>query len=554
MRLSRNLKKNALMVLVIVLAFSIVVGVTRNRTKVRVEAVGLGGFSDDIRAVVARANQQIHDELVQAGLAASSPADPLVVASRISLGLVGCRLSLEEIRAFQSVSPDRQIEWVTEYLLQDRRWADYFAERFSRAMLGTDEGPFLLFRRRRFNAWLADQLHQDVGYDTIVRSVIGSEGLWTDTPSVNFITASMTNENDGRCDPIVLAGRTSRTFLAQRIDCLQCHDDFLDQHNFGTEDDPVLGKQEHFHQLAAFFGTTGIKDNPFSGIRDVGGQYETQLLGESEPSAVTAEVPFSQQLLPVDGRPRRRLAAWVTHPENRAFARAAVNRVWALMYSRPLVEPVDSIPMDAEVPPVLDLLAEDFAKNGFKLRRLVRTIVGMESFQRDSRADFEITAEHERALAVFPITQLRPDQVAGSLVQASRLSAIDADSSVLVRLIRFGNTNEFLRDFGDRGVDEFQSEAITIPQRLVLLNGNLMTERTREDLVANAATRIARLVRDDKKAVESIYLSVFGRYPTTSESERLVQLLSGKRGQSRVSAVNDIYWAMMNSTEFSWNH
>jgi hypothetical protein len=508
----------------------------------------------DLRHVVDRANQDLNDRIQKTQLPSANKADNLTVARRIALGLVGNGLSLEEIRALESVPESQQIEWITNYLLQDRRWSDYFAERFSRAMVGTDEGPFLLFRRRRFNAWLSDQLQNGTGYDKIVRSVVGSEGLWTDTPQVNFVTASMSQENQNKCNAIVLAGRTSRTFLAQRIDCLQCHDDFVDQHNFGTEDEPIGGKQTHFHHLAAFFGTTGIKDNPFSGIRDIGGSYKTQLLGSEEETEIDPQVPFNAELLTAEGKPRQRLASWITHPDNRAFARATVNRVWALLFSRPLVDPVDSIPLDDSVPAVMDTLAEDFSKNGFDMRRLVRAIISTDAFRRDSRAEFEITSDHEACYAVFPITQLRPEQVVGCMVQANKLSAINSDSSIFVRLARFGATNDFMRDFGDRGIDEFQSDAITISQRLVLMNGELVAERTKEDIVANASTRIAQIVADDDKAITLIFLSVLGRYPSSTESEQLTAHICGKKGSERSRSVGDVYWAMMNSTEFVWNH
>lgn len=542
------------MLAVILVGISIAFSALQNRPEIRVSSVGIDGFAKDLQPIIDRCNADIRTQIEAAKLQSADAASNLIVARRIALGLIGSGLSLEEVRALQLVPESQQIAWVTDYLLQDRRWADYFAERFSRAMLGTDDGPFILFRRRRFTTWLSDKFYDQTGYDSIVREVISAEGLWTDTPQVNFITASMAEDNRNQCNPIVLAGRTSRTFLAQRIDCLQCHNDFIGQHNFGTADKPIDGEQIHFHNLAAFYGSTGIKDNPFSGIRERGGKYEAQLLGSTDKQEVAADVPFYKELLSDDGKPRQRLAAWVTHPDNRAFSRATVNRVWALLFSRPLVEPVDSIPLEGNIPPILDSLAEDFAKNEFNLRRLIRIIVSTEAFQRDSRADFDVTAEHENKLATFPITQLRPDQVAGSMIQASRVTAIDSDSSVFVRLARFGNRNDFLRDFGDRGIDEFQSDAITITQRLVLMNGNLVAERTKEDLIGNAATRIARFVQDDKKAIETIFLNVLGRTASGSEMDSMCRILAGKAGGDRVRAVNDIYWAMLNSTEFAWNH
>jgi hypothetical protein len=508
------------------------------------------GFLDSLEQV----NRKLQAWSDERQVESSERADVLAIGRRISLALVGCGLSLEEIRALQAQPESEQIDWLTNYLLQDRRWSDYFAERFSRSMVGTDDGPFLLFRRRRFNSWLAEQIHSGVGYDATVREIIAAEGLWTDTPAVNFVTSSMADGNEGRCDPVVLTGRLSRTFLAQRIDCLQCHDDFMDQHDFGGPEEPIPGLQTHFHELAAFFGGTALPETVFLGIREMNTPYTTQLLGAEEEAEISPTTPFLSELLPEDGKPRQRLATWVTHPDNYAFSRATVNRVWALLFSRPLVEPVDSIPLDDSVPEVLDVLASDFADNGFDLRRLVRMIISTEAFQRDSTANFEITPKHEDCFAVFPISQLRPEQVAGNIIQGSRLSPVNVNSSIITRLISFGERQAFLRSFGDRGIDEFDSQAITIAQRLVLMNGNLVSERSQPDLVRNAAGRIARLVSDDERAVELVYLCVLGRPPTEPEMEALMNLMADLNSVQREEAIGDLYWSIMNSTEFTWNH
>ncbi|MCA9132654.1 MAG: DUF1553 domain-containing protein [Planctomycetales bacterium] len=510
----------------------------------------------DFQQTLALVNQQMDTARQAAGVSVSPPAEPLAVARRIALGLVGSGLSLEEVRALEQLPADQQVASWTTYLLQDRRWADYFAERFSRVYVGTQNGPFLLFRRRKLNTWLADQFQRGHGYDEVARELLSAQGLWTDTPQVNFVTATMDEGQQGRSDPIRLAGRTSRAFLAQRIDCLQCHDDYLGQLNFGTVDDPVSGLQEHFHSLAAFFAGTAVAEVPFRGITEDHRPYRYQPLGEGSEQRLAPAVPFAPDLLPSAGSPRSRLAHWVTHPENKAFSRATVNRVWSLMFSRPLVAPVDSIPLDAALPPVLDTLAEDFAAHGFDLRRLIHLIVSSDAFQRQSRADFEISELHEAAWAVFPVTQLRPEQVAGSILQACKLTAIDASSSIFTRLATYFQTRDFLKRFGDRGQEEGESQAVTvtIPQRLVLMNGKLVAERTKSNLVLNASTRIGALVTDDDRAVEAVYLSVFNRRPSASEQQQLTQHLSGKKGKQRQQALRDIYWAMINSTEFSWNH
>jgi len=507
----------------------------------------------DFQTTLATINSKLAKMATESGLPTAPSADSLTVAKRATLAMIGSGMSFEEIRALQAIPEQERVHWWTSRMLEDARWSDYFAQRLSRAYVGTANGPFLLFRRRKFNAWIAEQLTKDEGYDRISHSMISADGLWTDSPQVNFVTATMDEANEGRGDPIRLAGRTSRAFLAQRIDCLQCHDDFLDKLNFGTEVEPVLGEQEHFHSLAAFYAGTAV-NNLFTGIVEDDIKYRYEFLGESEQREVEANVPFRPDLLPQDGKPRKRLADWVTHPDNRAFSRAAVNRAWALMFSRPLIDPVDDIPIDAEVPEILDVLADDFVAHKFSLKRLIRLIVESDAFQRDSRADFEVTEAHEACWAVFPISQLRPEQVAGRLFQACSLTALDGKASIFTQLKVFGDTQDFLKRFGDRGEDDFETDAVTISQRLIMMNGNLVTERTKVDLVANAATRIAAMVRDNVEAVDATFLAVMNRLPSAAESKQFSEYLSGKFGNARSQAVSDLYWALINSTEFSWNH
>ena len=126
----------------------------------------------------------------------------------------------------------------------------------------------------------------------------------------------------------------------------------------------------------------------------------------------------------------------------------------------------------------MQLLADDFVAHGYDLQRLIRLIAASEAFQRDSRAEFEITEQHERAWAVFPLSRLRPEQMAGSLIQAASLTTINGQAHVIMRIAKFGQTNQFVRRYGDLGEDEFTDRGSTIPQRLLMMNGNLVKERT----------------------------------------------------------------------------
>jgi hypothetical protein len=269
-------------------------------------------------------------------------------------------------------------------------------------------------------------------------------------------------------------------------------------------------------------------------------------------------VPFQPELLRAGGTLRERLAGWVTHPDNLAFSRAIANRIWALLMGRPLVEPIDDIRPDDEVPPVLDLLARDFAAHGNDLRRLIQLIVASQAFQLDSRADpadpaAEITPAHEEAWAAFPITRLRPEQVVGAVLQSASLETIDHNSHIFVRIGRSIAQAQFVQRYGDEGEEEFRPQGGTIPERLLMMNGDLVGNKTSDNIFANAVGRIAALASSDAKAVETTYLVVLSRRPTPDEARYFTSQLAADKPQ-RGQRLEDLYWALLNSTEFSWNH
>lgn len=516
-----------------------------------------GRSTADWMTVVEDVDKEFQTTWTRAGLASAAPADWQTVSRRISLAFIGTGISLEDMRWLETLPEDARIDALTERLLADHRFADYWAERLGRAYVGADEGPFIVYRRRRFITWLSEQVHQQKPYSQIVRSLITAKGIWTENPQVNFLTVTLDTTEKGRVDPIRLAARTSRAFLGMRIDCLQCHDDFLGNVTLGTASQPSEGTQRDFHHLAAFYSTAAT--SILQGIRDDKRPYEYQFLYEDETEQVEPIVPFLPELLDADSEgetkdlPRRQqLARWVTHPENMPAARAAVNRVWALMFGKPLSAPVDDIPLHGPFPAGLDRLAHDFAEHDWDLRRLIRIISHLQCFRADSRCDFEVTAEHEQAWAVYPLIRLRPEQVAGSIVQACRLATIDRESALLLQFQAFGDKNDFIRRYGDTGEDEFGQDAITITQRLLAMNGKLVNERTGENPITNASSQIAMFAKDNAQAVEITYLAVLNRRPTEEEAAAWAEAADGKKARRRF--VEDLYWMLLNGSEFTWNH
>jgi hypothetical protein len=482
-------------------------------------------------------------------------APALQVLRRLSLALHGSVPSLEEIRQFEEDSRpevEKLNDW-TRHMLADPRFSDYFAERLARAFVGKEDGQFVIYRRDRFVAWLSKQLKEGTPYDDIVRQMIASEGIATDRPATNFVVAAHDNadEKGNKLDENKLAGKTVRAFLGQRIDCAQCHNHPFDD-----------WKQSQFEGLAAFYGQAGytivgVEDSPTQKGKPV--EYEVEDRKTLEQRIVKESVPFLEECLTAGGSRRERLAAWITDPKNRRFERAIANRVWGYLFGRAYIEPVDDLRDPPGQPDVLDLLGQDFREHGYDLKRLVQVIAMSAPFRRDSGYADDIerdkqqleTAEAEWAL--FPLIRLRPEQVIGSILQAASLQTIDQNSHLVQRTIRLVQSGGFVKEYGDLGESELLDRGGTIPQRLLMMNGDLAGEATKSKPILSAVGRIASLAPTDEKRVETAYLVCLTRRPTSEESAHFVGLFQQKQFK-RGEIVEDLYWVLFNSTEFAWNH
>lgn len=497
-------------------------------------------------------------------LTPSPTVDDLTFARRLWLDLLGTVPSLEELRAIEAL-PRGDAEGGVRRALIDRalldpRFSATLAEQLTRIVVGPNtKQDDLLYRRRRLVDWLTQQVARRRPWDALVRDLLTAEGLSTDTPAVNFVISQDR-------DPVKLAARSARAFLGVRLDCAQCHD-----HPFAD------WKQADFEGLAAFFPRLA-KDSP--GVRDVGqGELELDAAGLAMMSMtgaggpppgkrwVSPAVPFDPSLLPAlddpEGR-RRALAAWVTHPENRYFARAIANRLWAWLLGKGVVDPPDELdlgePWSAEL---LDLLADDVVAGGFDLERLIRAIVSTRAYARSSALPSGDAVDPDEdaqvaAHATYPLKALRPDTLGRALFQATSLWTYDERRALFLRFVRYFNVAEFAERRG--GDDDEDLEEETLLQRLQLLNGKLITERTKDDDIFAPARRVPLLTSSDQLAVDTAFLMALARRPTPEEArpwlERLAAPVPPGKDENELdgAVMADLQWALLNTTEFATNH
>jgi hypothetical protein len=530
--------------LVVTAVFAAVVGAARSTVRTHRDAPAVEG-ADSIRTASLQIDNWFAARWERERIEPAAPADELQVLRRLSLSLHGTVPSLEEIRQFEAdAGSDRLLRW-TQRMLQDSRFADYFAERFARGFVGVDTAPFLVFRRDRFKDWLAGRLSENTPYDTIVREIIGTQGLWTGTPATNFVTSAVV-END--VDENKLAGRSVRIFLGQRIDCAQCHN-----HPFSH------WKQHEFEGLASFYGQTQVS---LAGVEDKTSdkegaiEYAVEDRMTLQPRTIEPGVPFHPEWLPTEGTRRERLAGWIVHPDNRRFERAIVNRMWAYLFGRPWHDPVDDIPDPTLDDDLLDIAGKDFRAHGCDLRRLILVLTSTRAFRMSSihpTTDSEQFDAVRKEWAVFPMTRERPEQVIGGMLQAASVQTINQKTHLLFRMIRFFREKGFVDEYGDLGENELVEQTATITQALQRMNSQLSREIVQSNPV-NATGRIAAMAGTDEKCLEVCYLVALTRRPTDEEKAALLPQLEGKTKDARTNVVEDILWALFNTEEFSWSH
>jgi hypothetical protein len=497
----------------------------------------------------------------QAGVVPAAAVEDLLVLRRAWLAAAGTIPSLEEIRRFEADSrPDRLDRWL-DAILDDRRSAEHLARVLARSLVGSDQGPFLVFRRDRFLAWLSDSLHSRRPFDEIVREMLAADGLWTGEPAVNFITQAVAG---GRVDPVKLAGRVSRGFLGQRIDCAECHD-----HPFA----PVT--QAQFEGLAACFAQArlsalGVEDDPrmvftveTPPAMNAGGDEGAGVPSQGAARRVPPVPPFAPEWMPESGTRRERLAEWLVHPANRRFERAVANRAWQIAFGRPWHDPVDDLPDPPrgdgpggrDPTDLMDLLGEEFRDGECDLLALLRLLFDTRIFRLSSahpaRDDPDRCDAVAGAWAAFPLSRLPADALVGAMLQATQLETIDGESHLLTRAIRFFRQADFVREYGEPGDGQAANEPVTIPQALVRMNGRLV----REMVEANAFTasgRIAGMAADDDSRIEAAFLCCLSRRPTPAERTAVLPLLRQTAQTGR--GMEDLFWTLFNAAEFSWNH
>ncbi len=479
---------------------------------------------------------------------------------RITLDLAGTIPTADQARAFIADADPAKREKLVDRLLAS---PDY-ARRLEQAVT-------VMFLERRSGGKIPDTQWTDYvrkafarnePWDKIVRAMISTDGRADDTrPAMKLLA-------DGAGgDPNRMTQDVARLFLGRNLLCAQCHDhptvkDYKQSEYMGLfaflnqsklQDDPKTKKPILVEGVAAgkveFASVFSPAKKKQTGPRLAGGEeisvpvFEKGKEYEQAPTKEVAGVPKF--------RPRELLAdELVKHPQ---FARNSANRFWFLFMGKGIIHPLDldhraNPPSD---PALLDALSAGFAESGYDVRALVRKIVTHESYGRGG-----ITAPSKPLSAEQMCTSLL--LATGNLDRVTKAKAAEKFSSRDYLSGKSSVPPSTLAEVQKVFLDVFANAAgeaevgfqPSMTHALFLMNDKVVLDW----LKPHPGNLVAGLTALSNDAVaEELYLSVLSRFPSAAERKEVGTFLE-RNAKGRETALGELAWALLASTEFRMNH
>lgn len=490
-------------------------------------------FIDDLAAA----------EWKRLGVKPAPLADDATFLRRVFVDLIGTLPTADETRTFLNDGASHKRAQIVDELLARPEYVDYWSLRW---------GDLLRAHRRylgdkglaSFSGWIRQSVRENKPLDTLTRELLTAQGnLFMNGPVAFFFIDEKVEE---------LAETTSQVFLGVRLQCTRCH-------HHPNE----VWSQDDYYGLAAFFSRLQTKDSGQIGSR-FGGPKSLRVTAAENPNRkpIVASAPrlFGDRVEPADAStdPRLRLAEWITRPDNPYFARNFVNRYWAALLGRGLVEPVDDIRATnpASLPVLLDSLARDFAEQHYDPKHLLRTICSSRVYQ--LAAELNPPRDIDGQLFTHRVPRrLSAEVLLDAINQVTGTNETFDGQPPGTRAIALPDptvVSHFLATFGrplrNSSCECARGSAPDLSQVLHLANSTALHQK-----LVSPTGRLAVGLKagwTDDEMMEELYLSTLGRRPTEYERQAVRESLA--EGASREEAWQDVLWALINCAEFVFSH
>ncbi|MBS0260657.1 MAG: DUF1549 domain-containing protein [Planctomycetes bacterium] len=483
-------------------------------------------------------DELVNEKLKKLRIAPSAVCDDETFLRRIFLDLTGTLPTVEDYSRFiSSTDPEKRNKLIDELLNRKEFteiWVGYWAEWLMvRSSNVISYKAMLLY----YN-WLADQIGRNVPLDKMVQTLLGANGGTFKVPQTNYYQSET--------DTLKVAENVAQVFMGMRIQCAQCHNHPFDR---WTQDD--------YYSFAAFFSQVGRKQ---------GEDYRETIIFNSGGGEVAHPVGgrvMAPKFLgggPADvaGKDRRIvLANWLASPQNPYFATNFANRVWSHFFGLGIIDPVDDVRISnpASNPELLNEMAKRFTASNYDFKQLVRDICRSQTYQR-STARNESNMQDEKNFAHANLRRIKAESFLDCISQVTNTKDKFQGLPVGARAVQIadGNTSTyFLTTFGRATRETVCSCEVkmepTLSQALHLLNGDTVNNKIQAGGLIDKM--IAEKV-DPLVIVERLYIATLSRKPTAQEVETFKPIVSSPADLKK--NLDDLFWALLNSREFAFNH
>ncbi|MBC7923255.1 MAG: DUF1549 domain-containing protein [Ferruginibacter sp.] len=456
---------------------------------------------------------------------------------RIYLDIIGLLPTPAELESFAADNrPDKRARWVRQLLNRNDDYATHWFSFWNDALRNDYTGTGYITKGRfDITNWLYKSLKYNKPYNQFVKELISpnveSKGFISGIKWRGTINASQRTEMQA-------AQNVAQVFLGLNLKCASCHDSFISD-----------WKLADAYAFANIFADTTLEINRCD--KPTGKFANTRILWQ-ELGSIDSTAPTAKKL--------QQLAENLTQPKNGRLYRTIVNRIWAQMMGRGIVEPVDAMDNEPWSQDLLDWMAADFVKGNYNLKELIYLIATSQTYQLPSvgikdankiiAQDYQFAGMLRRRMfaeqfadAVSRVIEpVFPD----SAVQYNpyKNAAVEPPQSFFARASLVKN-NGFLAALGRPNretVSTGRDSRANLLQALELTNGDRLNE-----VLKRGAENWQKKYEKGDVIIKEIYGKALNRHPSPKEFKVANALL----GESpSPEAIQDLFWAIVLLPEF----
>ncbi|MCA8988245.1 MAG: DUF1553 domain-containing protein, partial [Planctomycetaceae bacterium] len=406
--------------------------------------------------------------------------------------------------------------------------------------------------REGMEKFLREAFAKNRAWDQVVSDLMTAEGHYEENGAVNYLLSQMTMRDEG----VQATAKTARLFLGTQVQCTQCHN-----HPFND------WKQNQFWEFNSFFRQarridhrrvdpqTGQQVDDYSEL--VTEDFSGPVFYEKRSGVMQVAYPkyFGEDVEFDNGKRRQEVfAESILNDPNHQMARAMVNRMWGHFFGYGFTRPVDD--MGPHNPPshprLLEFLTEKFVESKYDMKMLVRWITATDAYRLSSEFNpkNKIDAPAAGEMPLFShmyIKSMEAEQLFDSLMVTANNHSKDASNYAQAMQQRNRWMQQFVTTFGTDENDEATTFNGSIPQALMMMNGELMETATKCE-PGSLLHAVVQSNEKDTRKVQLLYLASLGRNPTTRDLSAVRKLMQASGDP--VSLYQDLFWALLNSNEF----